>query len=510
LDALLVAAFAVGLLAPTVDLLVRPVEARSAVRENRNPAPFPVRVTGFMTLSKFPAAFEAWFTDRFGLRDKLLRGHQFLRHFVFHTEATPTLIEGKQGWLYFGSESSVPVMRGLMPFTQADLESWKADIESRRDWLRAHGVEYVFAIAPNKQTIYPELVPDVLAQLGPTRLDQLAAYMRANSDVRFVDMRPALIAEKQHDQGDDAVYYPLGSHWTWRGGWVGWNEIARSIADKWPALKPVPREELVRTEASESAGDSMARNSYIDDLVHQRTFFYDTPQSDVVLTRNGEGEIVHSHRPDESLPTTIFLHDSFGGWLLPFAALGSSTMRAFWQHAFPKETVLIDHPDVVVQMYTERVLVWGLVKLAPENDPVDPADFRKLAKLWGPIDGSIATLPPTEGAVRLTRKDADIEIEQSGASGVIDLPVADVPRGQQLALHVDVTAPAQTVMTMFYQLSHDRRFARTRMAMMVLEPGRNDLCFRLRMPDVWGPIKMRVGESKGTYVLHSLEARAAQ
>jgi hypothetical protein len=65
------------------------------------------------------------------------------------------------------------------------------------------------------------------------------------------------------------------------------------------------------------------------------------------------------------------------------------------------------------------------------------------------------------------------------------------------------------VLTIFYQLSHDRRYARSRMAMTVLEAGRNDVRFRLRMPDVWGPIKLRVG-GEGKYQLHSIEARAAQ
>jgi hypothetical protein len=169
----------------------------------------------------------------------------------------------------------------------------------------------------------------------------------------------------------------------------------------------------------------------------------------------------------------------------------------------------MDQPDVVVQIYTERLLVWGLVKLAPENDPIDAASFAALTKLWGPIDGASTTLPAAEGGVSVSRANGGIEIEQKSAGGLIELPVADVPPGQQLALHVDITAPKQTMLTIFYQLSHERRYARSRMAVTILQAGRNDVRFRLRMPDVWGPIKMRVG-ADGTYMLHSIEARAAQ
>ncbi len=510
LDALLICAFGAGLVAPAIDLLVRPDSVRSARRENRTPARYPDPIEGFSSLSKYPHDFEAWFDDRFGLRDKLLRGHQSVRHFVFHCEMSPTLIEGKKNWLFFGADHSIEVQRGVMPFGADDLERWRKDIEARRDWLRTLGIEYVFVIAPNKQSVYPELMPDELRELGPTRLDQLAAYMKARSDARFLDLRAALVAEKAHDSGDDCVYYPLGSHWSWRGGWAAWNEIVRTLSDVLPSLKSVPREALVHGEVTEAAGDSMAVNTYIDDLVHQRTFTDLVAQPAAIIERRPDGGIPGSVNPDKSLPKILVLHDSFGGWLLPFAAEGSSRMKAAWQHSFPKELVQSDHPDVVVQVYTERVLVWGLARLAPENDPLDAAAFEALPKLWSSSDVWSQSVPKTEGGVGIVRTEAGFEIEQKSETGVVLLPESDVPSGAQLALHIEIDAPEQTVLTFYYQLSHDRTFARSRAAMLTLQPGRNDARFRLRLPDVWGPIKLRVGTAKGKYVLRSVEARTAR
>jgi hypothetical protein len=510
LDALLIGAFGIGLLAPAVDIFARPDSVRSAKRENRTPARFPEPIRGVSTLSKYAHDFESWFNDCFGLRDVMLRGHQSLRYFVFHSEASPTLIEGKGNWLYFGADQSVPVLRGVQPFSRDELERWRVDIEARRDWLRTLGIEYVFVIAPNKQSVYPENMPGELRQLGPTRLDQLAAYMKLASDARFLDLRAALIAEKSHDSGDDCVYYPLGSHWAWRGGWIAWNEIVRSLHDVLPTLRSVPREALGHAEVSQQAGDSMALNTYIDDLVRQRTFTDFIARPSAVIERTPDGGTPGSVNPDTSLPKTLVLHDSFGAWLLPFAAEGSSRMKASWQHSFPKELIQREHPDVVVQMYTERVLVWGLSKLAPENDPLDAAAFEALPKLWSSTSAWAATVPSTEGGISVVRKDDGFEVEQTSDTGVILLPSSDVPAGAQLALHIDVDAPEHTVLTFFYQLSHDRTFARTRAAMVTLEAGRNDVRFRLRMPDVWGPIKLRIGSAKGRYVLHSVEARVAR
>lgn len=510
LDALLIGSFCVGLAAPALDLVARPDSVRSATRENRTPARFPAAVTDLDTLSRFPQGLEAWFADRFGLRDQLLRAHQCLRHFVFRCEFSPTLVEGKQRWLFFGADDSVPVQRGLAPLSAGELERWRSCIEARRDRLRSLGIEYVFVIAPNKQSVYPEHVPDGMQELGPTRLDQLAAYMKSRSDVRFLDLRDALIAEKAHDQGDDCVYYPLGSHWAWRGGWVAWNEIVRSLSGVLPSLKPVSREALVHTEVPLAAGDSMAVNTYIGDLVRQRTFTDLVADPAAKIRRTPEGQTVGSDNSDASLPKVFVVHDSFGSWLLPFAAEGSSRMKAAWQHSFPQELVEIEHPDVVVQMYTERMLVWGVNQIAPENDPIDAAAFEVLPKLWSSSEAWAGSVPPVEGGLVVERGGAGLVIRQKAENGLVLLPASDVPADSDLALHVDVDAPARTVMTLYYQLAHDRRFVRNRATALILEPGRNDVRFRLRLPDVWGPIKMAVGSDAGTYVLHAVEARTVR
>jgi hypothetical protein len=510
LDALLIGAFVVALLAPGLDLLMRPDSVRSAQRENRNATRFPQPIRDLPTLSKYPHVFEAWFDDRFGLRDQLLRGYQALRHFVFHCETSPVLIEGKHGWLYFGGDNSMPTQRGVHPFSAADLENWRRDIEERRDWLRKRGIEYLFVIAPNKQSVYPENMPDDLAGLGPTRLDQLAAYMEKASDARFLDLRAALIAEKAHDQGDDCVYYPLGSHWAWRGGWTAWNEIVRSLSDVLPKLKSVPREALVRAEVSMDAGDSMGVNTYIDDLLHQRTFTESVAHPSAELRRTPAGDIVGSENHDASLPKLFVVHDSFGTWLLPFAAEGSSSMQAAWLQTFPKEQIESAHPDVVVQMYTERLLVWRMLLLPPEVEPIDAAAFEAMPKLWSSDEVWAQSLPPVERGVVITREGKGLVVEQRSGGGVILLPSSDVPFDSELALHVDVDSPVETVMTFFFQLSHDPHFRRSHAATLSIAPGRNDVRFRLRQPDVWGPIQLRVASDRGTYVLHVVEARTAR
>jgi hypothetical protein len=332
--------------------------------------------------------------------------------------------------------------------------------------------------------------------------------MHTHSDVRFVDLTDAMLTEKGNDRDGDCAYYPLGSHWAWRGAWAGWNTVVASLTAALPALRPIPRTACARTEVSEAGTDSMADHTYIGDLLHQRGYQFLPIASHVTFVRNEHGEILSASQPDGTLPSTLVVHDSFGTWILPFVAESSSRMTASWEHGFPKDLVQTARPDVVVQVYTERLLVWGLPRLMPDADLVDAATFAGYPVLWGPLDLAADPLPAGEGGMRVAHGDGGLRLDVTGGNSVLNLPPVEVPAGAELALRVDITAPAPTSLTIFFQLSDDRRFARVHAANVALAAGRNDVRFRVRTSDLWGPLKLHLG-ADGAYVLHAIEARSA-
>jgi hypothetical protein len=502
-DLVLVALFVASLVAPSIDHLVRPPEARSVRRENRLAGDFPAHVTGFTTLSRFPSDFQRWFDDRLGLRDVMLKGYQAVRLFVFPTEPSPTMVIGYDGWLFFGSDNSVNVHRGLAPFAEADLETWRRALELRRDWLKARGVEYVFAIAPNKQSIYPELWPASLNAIGPTRMDQLARWMQQHSDLTFVDLRPAVTAEKAHDTRDDFTYSELGSHWTSRGAMAGWNAIVVAMQSKFPTVSPIDRAEYTRRELDEREGDSFQWQMYVPELLHQRVYTLERIPTDPARAPSPS---------DGDRTSVVVVHDSFGPWLLPFVPHSNvDLVSSMWQNDFPKDALLVHSPDVVVQIYTERMLVWGLMPLVPDVDRVTAAEFQSSAPLWGPLD--LNTRPAgveTQGRISIDARGGTLRIEVGGRDGLITLPPVDVPAESELTMHVDVTAPLPSMMSLYYPRRGETTFSRHRVAYVSVQGGRNDIYVRIRAQDVAGPLGLRFGTASGTYTLHAIEARAAR
>ena len=63
-----------------------------------------------------------------------------------------------------------------------------AGIAKVRDWLYRYGVEtFHYYVAPNKETVYTQYMPDkpeIIGE-GDSRMESFARYMAENSDVEF-------------------------------------------------------------------------------------------------------------------------------------------------------------------------------------------------------------------------------------------------------------------------------------------------------------------------------------
>src|SRR5207237_584545 len=97
------------------------------------------------------------------------------------------------------------------------LVALRDELERRRQFLAARGIAYVVTVAPDKATIYPEHLPAWMQRLpGPTPLDRATTLLHRDPALRFVDLRPLLIAAKR----DRQVYYRTDSHWNYLGAIV--------------------------------------------------------------------------------------------------------------------------------------------------------------------------------------------------------------------------------------------------------------------------------------------------
>jgi alginate O-acetyltransferase complex protein AlgJ len=208
--------------------------------ENRRPAALPGLSSSTEDWLAFPGRFERYFNDHFGSRRRLLAIDHWVNAAIFGVSSVPTVLVGKEGWLYFLGEDGEALdrwHRGIGAFTDADIAALRDELLHRREYLDRLGIAYVVVVAPEKYSVYPEFLPDWATRVASRpALDRIADDLSRHPELRFVDPRKALRGAKQGER----VYYKTDSHWNFLGATVAYRVLASEIARLLPGFATAP------------------------------------------------------------------------------------------------------------------------------------------------------------------------------------------------------------------------------------------------------------------------------
>ncbi|HVS39712.1 MAG TPA: hypothetical protein VMS17_29415 [Gemmataceae bacterium] len=341
------------------------------LNEKRRLAPPPQFGLKGRLLAAFPAAFDAYFNDHFAFRDQLVYAYQRTLVQGLGVSPQPDLVAiGRDGWLYY-VPLAMDEYRAERPFTQAELADLAAKFEEQRTWLAARGIRYVVVVAPDSQTINPEHLPAWVGRpAGPSRLDQLMAYLPAHTSVTVVDPREALRQAKQRER----VYSKTDTHWNMRGSFVACQGVVDALRGWFPAVQPLNRSDYIEA-TPDSAGGDLAIMLGFPELYHEelvllkpiRSFHWRagpefTAPAPMPFSLDWFHMIGAADFTAESdgadLPKAVIFHDSFGYLMRPF--LSESFRRVVFHAArdLPQNRELVERekPDVVIDELVERSL----------------------------------------------------------------------------------------------------------------------------------------------------------
>ena len=239
--------FMVAILVPSLILLTTPDQEISEA-EQRTLTQLPENTNPFnQQFSEFVASFEAYTTDQFGYRDRLIYWHNYLKVVYMHKSSTEKVAIGKDKWLFYTVPNQIEDHQGLSELSEDDLAAWASLLNYRHEWLAERGIPYVLVIAPDKKSIYPEYYPAQypIINKNNTQLDQLLAYMSEHSELVILDLREPLLAYKRANAEGELLYYTADTHWTQTGAWVAYQWMMSQIQKFTPQLGPVNNDALI-------------------------------------------------------------------------------------------------------------------------------------------------------------------------------------------------------------------------------------------------------------------------
>ena len=362
-DWLLIFLFATLLWLPTVDYFSG-VDVTRPPGENRLPARWPqLGGWNFSDAQKFIAGSETYFNDHFGFRKRLILSSQQWKQQWYHAPTDPKVVKGKHGWLFTSELQMIEHYLGTAKFSDAQMQSWQKLLEKRRNWLAARGIKFLFVITPDKQSIYPEELPDWLQAAAPahreTKLDQFLQFMREHSTVGVLDLRPALLAAKTNAP----LFLQTDSHWNYFGGFVAGQEVIRALQKTFPELPPLRGEDFTWDNQPSGGGD-LARMAGRE-LIEKNCFTFN-PKPGLVAPkiRVEAGDFsswgtytlrVTLENPEPLTVRAVVFHDSFArAWQMLF---GYSFKRIVFQNenrAFNAKLIEENRPQVVINEMLER------------------------------------------------------------------------------------------------------------------------------------------------------------
>lgn len=282
-----------------------------------------------------------YFGDHFAFRQELITADSAIKAGLFHTSSQDQVALGKDGWLFYAE--TLDDYTGADSLTARQTYSIGRSLALAQDYVESRGASFLFTVAPNKISLYPQYAQDGLIPGEITATTQVCEAL-AKEGVPYADLFQAFRNQ------EEVLYHKLDSHWTYRGAALAHDTLLEALG--------FSGDDFTRegTYQATHKGDLYEMlypaSSRLDDqwyFAEEFQFTYDTPIRDV-------DDLRISTSSAGSLGNLLMFRDSFGNTL--HSLLAEDFGHALFSRAQPYDLGLMDQTGAtcVVVEIVERNL----------------------------------------------------------------------------------------------------------------------------------------------------------
>jgi hypothetical protein len=215
---------------------------------------------------------------------------------------------GKDGWLFYSGDFSIHDYQKTSPVPNKQLKDLARILRKINEHTTQYGGAMLLVIPPDKNTIYPEYMPDQIPVLGETsRLDQLMEYIHQNTQVQVLDLRPVLAEVSRSAQ----IYYKSDAHWNCIGAYYASNEIISKLNGLYPQMKTHPLSDYEQGSFTDSSLDiSSTMGLGLKEIAPTLNPKFATGSISYHPYEQNEAIKVATNSQTD-LPSAVIIHDSF-------------------------------------------------------------------------------------------------------------------------------------------------------------------------------------------------------
>lgn len=289
-----------------------------ATTENRRLAAFPKLTSDGKPNVEFLSGLGKYFEDHFAFRNQIAAVDGKVQS-LFGVSSVDTVIRGTDGWLYY--TASANDFQGLSGLSARGVENAVYNILLTQRFVESRGGKFLFTVAPNKNSLYPEHMPYYYLRTGLPNNLQAAAGLIDATNMTYADLFSAF------RNTEETLYLKRDSHWNNKGAALASDVMLTALGKPHGAWDPAG----MRVENKE-IGDlgkmvysvlAAPEENYYDQ--RERGFAFTSDTEDV------EAPLLTTENP-AAQGSLVMFRDSFGNTLLPFFA------EAFGKAVFSKAT----------------------------------------------------------------------------------------------------------------------------------------------------------------------------
>lgn len=266
-----------------------------------------------------------------------------------------SIVEGHEGWLFLERYEDVFPLR-----TAADLATWsqttlpllRSILRSRAERLAARGIALVVVVAPEKASVYDELLPAGYVLDRPAAAERLTEAARQDG-ISAIDA----VALLRQAKGAVPLYYDVDSHWTSFAAY----RVYRSLIAAAPSrlgLKPVAPD-CVWYGDRPTFGDLGVHARPERKGLIQQADISGSEVSTGVETYDDREYAFQQHHCATGRGRALVVRDSFTTFLSPFLSRTfAETTYISPANALPDDLVEELSPDLVIVQIAERALFY--------------------------------------------------------------------------------------------------------------------------------------------------------
>lgn len=493
------------------------------LKENRHLAQPPqVRETALDNLSH---ATDEWWNDHFAFRTQLIPLRESIWLDLLRAPGKQ-YVRGKDGHLFLNlmksdkfhglQNATVLDYLGENHLTAEQLSNWTDYLEGKSTWLQAHGIHYLFVIAPNKIGVQERFLPLMIrAAKGKSYLQQLReqVFPRLNKEIDLLDLTEVLTA-KELETG-----IPMFSrtndvaHWNGAGYYEGLLAMDKRVRRYFPDMPPFPDDkfEYQKSEIDPTVFSCRWTN---DPSVH-------AAEETIISFRSGEWTDPKISTAQGRKGNLLFFSDSswkaFAGGMEIFSPGGHTAFPYQWgrhrhtstYHGTFQEFQRIvreERPDILVEAQTERTL--GI----PAEIGV-PAEFRDAARFARGKTLFLLTINEIDTIIEVNIDGIAIDGDAFVVNATNNDPNMEIsehlmaPKDSESVLLIDMDAPVAGIFQVFWSINDT--FSENDSIKADLRMGRNVIFLPIPLP-AGEEYRLRIdpGAAVGKYRIRKIEIRA--